>query len=93
MSLADLRPGESAVIREVGGQRAFRRRLLELGFLPGTTVTLLRVAPLRDPIELLVRGGSLSIRRAEASCIDVAPCGVSGEHEAAPAEPELRGAE
>lgn len=80
MSLADVRPGQSAVIQAVGGQRAFRRRLLELGLLPGTAVTLLRVAPLRDPVELLVRGTSLSIRRAEAACIEVAPLsGVSSE--------------
>ncbi|MCC6215815.1 MAG: ferrous iron transport protein A [Polyangiaceae bacterium] len=72
MSLADVSPGQNAVIQAVGGQRAFRRRLLELGLLPGTAVTLVRVAPLRDPVELLVRGTSLSIRRAEAACIEVA---------------------
>jgi Fe2+ transport system protein FeoA len=57
----------------VRGPRAFRRRLLELGLLPGTVVRKQKVAPLGDPIELSVRGTRLSIRRAEARGIEVAP--------------------
>ena len=71
MTLADARLGELLTIRQVGGQGGFRRRLLELGLLPGTQVTVKSVAPLGDPIELLVRGASLSIRKQEAATSSV----------------------
>jgi Fe2+ transport system protein FeoA len=57
----------------VTGPRPFRRRLLEMGLLPGTPVRKEKVAPLGDPIEIAVRGARLSIRRAEARGIEVAP--------------------
>ncbi|MBX3184893.1 MAG: FeoA domain-containing protein [Polyangiaceae bacterium] len=53
-------------LERVDGERAFRRRLLELGLLPGTLLQVVRVAPLGDPLELSVRGTRLSIRSAEA---------------------------
>lgn len=71
MQLAELRPGQVATIDHVGGERAFRRRLMELGLIPGTRVELVGVAPLGDPLEFLVRGASLSIRRAEAEAVRV----------------------
>jgi Fe2+ transport system protein FeoA len=71
MTLADVELGLPVKIRRVGGERAFRRRLLELGLLPGVQVRVQKVAPLGDPIEISVRGGSLSIRAAEARAIDV----------------------
>jgi Fe2+ transport system protein FeoA len=71
VSLDGIVPGGRAVIERVGGQRAFRRRLMELGLLPGTEVEVVRVAPLGDPLELRVRGCSLSIRRAEARELQV----------------------
>ena len=71
-SLADLAVGEEGTIAAVKGPRAFRRRLLELGLVPGTLVRLLAVAPLGDPLELEARGCRLSIRRAEASAIALA---------------------
>lgn len=55
----------------VGGSGSFRRRLMELGLVPGTRVEIRGVAPLGDPLELLVRGASLSIRRADASAVEV----------------------
>ncbi len=70
-SLAALPVGGSAVISRVRGERAVVRRLLEVGLVPGTTVTLRRVAPLGDPIELEVRNFALSIRRLEALGIDI----------------------
>ncbi len=70
-TLADVAPGTRATIASVGGERAFRRRLLELGLLPGTSVEVLRVAPLGDPLELLVRGCHLSIRRREAAALEL----------------------
>lgn len=70
-SLADLELGEAVTIDYVGGERAFRRRLMELGLVPGTRVELVAVAPLGDPLEFLVRGSSLSIRRADAAAVSV----------------------
>jgi Fe2+ transport system protein FeoA len=70
--LADLALRGVAVIEHVGGEGSFRRRLMELGLVPGTRVELVGVAPLGDPLELLVRGASLSIRRADAEAIRVA---------------------
>jgi ferrous iron transport protein A len=70
-SLADLKLGDVVSVEHVGGERAFRRRLMELGLVPGTRVELVAVAPLGDPLELLVRGSSLSIRRADASAVRV----------------------
>jgi|GEM_PF-965492 len=66
VTLAELEPGSSSTIAEVSGPRAFRRRLLELGLIPGTPVLLLRRAPLGDPLELEARGSLLSIRKREA---------------------------
>ena len=73
MKLADLAQGAIATVTHVGGSGSFRRRLMELGILPGTSVQLVGVAPLGDPMELLVRGASLSIRRAEALTVEVTP--------------------
>ena len=63
--------GQPVRIIAVGGERGFRRRLMELGLVPGTVVEVVRVAPLGDPVEVLVRGCSLSIRRAEARHVHV----------------------
>jgi Fe2+ transport system protein FeoA len=71
MLLSQIPLGQVVQITRIGGEGSFRRRLLELGLVPGTRVELLRVAPLGDPIELLVRGASLSIRKAEAGAIEV----------------------
>lgn len=71
MNLGEVALGRPVTITHVGGERAFRRRLMELGILPGTQIEVVRVAPLGDPIELRVRGCSLSIRRAEARTISV----------------------
>lgn len=71
MQLADVPLGATVTVEHVDGQRPFRRRLMELGLVPGTRIRLLGVAPLGDPLELLVRGASLSIRRAEAGEVRV----------------------
>ena len=71
MNLEEAPLGTVVSIERVGGDRSFRRRLLELGLVPGTRVEIVRVAPLGDPVELLVRGASLSIRRAEARALSV----------------------
>lgn len=71
-TVAELSPSQSGTITAVGGERGFRRRLMELGLVPGTVVVLHKVAPLGDPLELEVRGCRLSIRRREASAVSVA---------------------
>lgn len=63
--------GVTAVVARVSGARPTVRRLLEMGLVPGTAVTVRREAPLGDPIELRVRNYALSIRRAEAHGIEV----------------------
>jgi Fe2+ transport system protein FeoA len=72
MLLSQIRTGQVVQVVRVAGHSSFRRRLMELGLVPGTRVELVRVAPLGDPVELLVRGASLSIRKAEAGEIEVA---------------------
>jgi Fe2+ transport system protein FeoA len=63
---SDIRPGDSARLLQVGGERAFRRRLMELGFLPGTSVRLVRRVTVGDLVEFEVRGGHISLRASEA---------------------------
>lgn len=69
--LSDLPLGTRAVVRELRGEPSLRLRLMEMGLVPGTVVSVRRRAPLGDPIELAVRGYSLSIRGSEASQIQV----------------------
>jgi Fe2+ transport system protein FeoA len=69
--LARLPVGSTAVVSRVTGPRRIVRRLLEMGLVPGTPVTVQRQAPLGDPMELRVRNYALSIRRAEALGIEV----------------------
>jgi Fe2+ transport system protein FeoA len=71
ISLSDTPLGRAVQVRSVGGARAFRRRLLEMGLVPGTAVRVVTVAPLGDPLRIEVRGGQWSIRRAEAAQIQV----------------------
>jgi ferrous iron transport protein A len=69
VSLADCEMGGHGTIADVGGERGFRRRLMEMGLVPGTSIQLVRIAPLGDPLEIEVRGCRLSIRRQEAQAV------------------------
>lgn len=71
MTLDQLEPGEVASVTRVNGAGAFRRRLLELGLLPGTTIGRTGQAPLGDPLTFRVRGAVLGLRRTEAATIEV----------------------
>ena len=71
MSLKDLKIGKSGVVIAVGGEKVLRRRLLEMGITPRTTVTVKKAAPMGDPIELLLRGYVLSLRLDDAEKITV----------------------
>lgn len=66
MTIDDLKTGQSGVITQVGGEGALRLRFLDMGLIPGTRVTLEKVAPMGDPIQISVRGYELTIRREDA---------------------------
>ena len=70
-TLADVAVGETATVERVTCPRPIAVRLYEMGLVPGTEVTVTRVAPLGDPLELEVRGYTLSIRRQEARGVRV----------------------
>ncbi|QNL45230.1 ferrous iron transport protein A [Oscillibacter hominis] len=71
MTLDQLAVGQSAVITKVGGEGTLRCRLLDMGLIPRTAVTLKKVAPMGDPMELRVRGYELTLRRDDAAKIEV----------------------
>ena len=71
MTLAELAIGQDARIRSVGGQGALRRHLLDMGLTPGIEVTLRKVAPMGDPIELELRGYELTLRLDDAKQIEI----------------------
>ncbi len=73
MTLFDLQNGESGIITKVKGRGGFRRRIMEMGFLAGKSVQVIKKAPLRDPIEYNVMGYNVSLRRNEARLIEVIP--------------------
>ena len=70
-TLAEIPLGQLARVRGVDGPRAFRRRLMEMGLVPGVDVKIVTIAPLGDPLRIEVRGGQWSIRRAEAAQIQI----------------------
>ena len=71
MTLNDLKIGESGDILTVGGEGALRLRLLDMGLIPHTRVKLQKVAPLGDPIQILLRGYELTLRREDAVRIEI----------------------
>lgn len=72
LSLRHLKPGESARVVRVHGEGPLRWRIMELGLTPGVRVSVRKIAPLGDPMEIRVRGYSLSLRRADAALVEVA---------------------
>ena len=73
MRLNELKTGQSARVLAVGGEGALRQHVLDMGVLPGVEVTLTKLAPMGDPMELRVRGYELTLRLADAEKIEVAP--------------------
>ena len=67
--LNKLAPGETGVVQRVVGQGAVQRRLYDMGVTPGTSIFVRKVAPLGDPMEIMIRGYELSLRKEEASNI------------------------
>ena len=72
MTLNDIKPGQTATIVRLRGEGVVKRRIMDMGLTKGAQVTVCKVAPLGDPIELAVRGYELSIRKDEAAAIEVA---------------------
>ena len=77
-SLADLAHDETGVLDAVQGERSFRRRLLEMGFLPGTPVRMVRNIPIGDVLEVELRSSRVSLRISEARAIRLRE-GASGD--------------
>lgn len=71
MTLKDLQIGQSAVITQVGGEGALRQHFLDMGLIPDATVTLVKYAPMGDPMELIVHGYDLTLRLADSAQISV----------------------
>lgn len=71
MTLDDVQPGKTVVIVTVGGQGLLRRRLLEMGLTPKTKVKVRKIAPMGDPIEVYLRSYVLTLRKDDASKIEV----------------------
>lgn len=75
MTLKELEVGKSAVILRVGGEGALRQHFLDMGMIPGAEVTVIKLAPMGDPMEVQVHGYELTLRLAEAQQIDIQPIG------------------
>lgn len=71
MTLKDLKPGQQGYVLSLGEKGPIRRRLMDMGVTPGTFIKVVKVAPLGDPVEVNIRGYELSLRKDEASQIEV----------------------
>ena len=87
MTLAELKPGQDAYITAVGGaELSLKKHILDMGLTPGTEVTLVKTAPMGDPLQLTVRGYELTLRKADAARIEVSnPHDAHEKRRAAPA--------
>ena len=71
MTLAELAVGQNAIIKTVGGEGSLRLRFLDMGLIPRTHVTVVKVAPMGDPIEIRIRGYELTLRKEDAARIEI----------------------
>ncbi len=69
--LSELKTGEKGIIQRISGTGRFRQRLMEMGFVPGAEIRVERFAPLRNPIEYVLKGYHVSLRRDEAEKVIV----------------------
>ena len=70
-SLKEVKIGQTVKVKKLTGEGAVKRRIMDMGLTKGTEVTVRKVAPLGDPIEVTVRGYELSIRKADAEMVEV----------------------
>ncbi|MCD4690475.1 ferrous iron transport protein A [bacterium] len=73
VSLGSLSPGDAGLVVSIEGEGAFRRRLLDMGFIDGACVRVIKTAPLQDPIEYCIGGTHVTLRKTEASRVLVNP--------------------
>jgi Fe2+ transport system protein FeoA len=67
--LSRVKTGSKCIIKKIGGEGAFKRRILDMGMVPGSEIEVVRVAPLGDPVDFKLRGYHLSLRKEEADKI------------------------
>ena len=70
-TLRAVQPGQTVTVKKLHGEGAVRRRIMDMGLTKGTLVYVREVAPLGDPVEVTVRGYELSLRKEDASMIEV----------------------
>ena len=70
-TLKEIHIGETVTVKKLHGEGAIKRRIMDMGITKGVSVTIRKVAPLGDPIEITVRGYELSLRKADAEMIEV----------------------
>jgi ferrous iron transport protein A len=72
MRLGEMKIGSKGrIVRLHNGEKVYRQRLISMGLIPGTVFVVSRIAPLGDPVEILVRGFALSLRKGEAGILDI----------------------
>jgi Fur family ferric uptake transcriptional regulator len=71
MLLSEMKEGQSGLIKNIGGNSVLRRRILEMGMTKGSNIYVEKYAPLKDPIELVVKGYHVTLRVEEAAQIDI----------------------
>lgn len=81
MTLKEIQIGKSVLVTAVGGEGQLRQHFLDMGVIPGAEVTVMKYAPMGDPIELRVHGYELTLRLADAEKIEVVPVEPKSEME------------
>lgn len=71
MTLGDAKVGTTVVVTKIAGDSAYKRRIMDMGITKGSELFIRKVAPLGDPVEITVRGYELTVRKADAQCVEV----------------------
>ena len=71
MTLGDAKVGTTVVVTKIEGDSAYKRRIMDMGITKGSELFIRKVAPLGDPVEITVRGYELTVRTADAQCVEV----------------------
>lgn len=71
MTLGDAKVGTTVVVTKIEGDSAYKRRIMDMGITKGSELFIRKVAPLGDPVEITVRGYELTVRKADAHCVEV----------------------
>ena len=71
MTLGDAKVGTTVVVTKIEGDSGYKRRIMDMGITKGSELFIRKVAPLGDPVEITVRGYELTVRKADAQCVEV----------------------